>query len=1317
MVVLALSGLVLLAASQMPDRVMAQTLPPCTGPGGGLVAEEINGCGGYGGGATTNATPGTGGESSPTGSGVNGQAGIGTGGGGGGGSGVNGGNGGSSAAGGAGGTGATSAGGNGGNATGPGGGGGGGAHGAIVTTSLNNATPISGGAGGNGMAGSGTGGGGGGGAGGYGLVMNGSSLTVTNNAGGSITGGNGGTGGNAGSGTVGEGGDGGRGLEFVSGGSTLTNSGAINGGGGGNSGTASSNTAAFPEGGNGGAGVAFLNGGVLTNSGSSSSISGGNGGDASTGTNSLGGNGGAGVMGLNVGISNDGTIEGGNGGNGGRGGIGQGAKGGAGVTFSSGSAAVITNNGTIQGGDGGAGRAISASATAAGDGGGAGGAGIDASNLEIINNTGASIAGGAGGAAGVGAAGAGGIGIGGSNLTIYNGGAISGGVGGGVQANAITFTGGNNYLELRFGYVVNGNVVDQTGAGTLALGGDSSPASPFDASSIGPMGSAVQYRGFSSFVKTGASTWQLTGVPLTTTPWTIQQGTLAISSDQNLGAAGEVLTFDSNGGLPLPVLRFDGSDIALNRAVELATDGTFDTFGNDATVSGQIGGDGALIKTGDGTLTLTGTNIYSGGTTINQGTLAISSDQNLGAESGGLTFNSNLIGTPPTLRFLSDVTTVRSVTLASDGTFDTLDNTATLSGQIAGNGALIKTGTGTLTLTGTNIYSGGTIINQGTLQLGNGGTTGSILGNVADEGTLLFNRSNTLNFDGVISGSGAVFQIGEGTTVLTGANTYSGPTIVSAGTLQAGADNTFSRNSPHVVESDGTLDLAGFDQTVPSLTNAGFVRTGGQADTNLTVTGAYIGQDGILNLNTFLAGDGAPSDKLVIAGGTATGSTGMIITNVGGAGSVTVGNGILVVDDLTGHTTAPGAFQLAAPAVAGPYEYTLERGSLDASGPEDWYLRSALDCAHVPHLPECAGPPGPTPPGLPGPTPPDPLPPPVPNYRQEVSLDMAIQPMAVIYGRYLIDTLHERVGEEEQLKGRADLWQDSNVNGIWGRLIGQYGHRDGDPLGIYGGGPEFDYAFGGLQAGKDFYATEHQGGSRDHAGAYLAFGHGEMDVTHNLLGFEFDGGNDRFNAVSVGGYWTHFGATDWYLDAVAQATYYNMTASSSRGLRDGKTDGVGLAASLETGYPFDLGNGWSVEPQGQLVYQYISFDDLNDGAATVRFEDVDSLAGRIGGRVARTWSLSSEEQGSGATPARLATVWGRVNLWREFLADTTVKFSSASGFIPFSQDLEETWIEGELGASLQLTASTTLYGNVDYQTTFDNDAWSVGGKIGLRVNW
>ena len=89
-------------------------------------------------------------------------------------------------------------------------------------------------------------------------------------------------------------------------------------------------------------------------------------------------------------------------------------------------------------------------------------------------------------------------------------------------------------------------------------------------------------------------------------------------------------------------------------------------------------------------------------------------------------------------------------------------------------------------LTGDSTYTGGTTISAGTLQLGNGGTTGSIIGNVTDNSTLAFNRSDTVTFPGTISGTGGVSQIGSGMTILNANNTYTGPTNVLAGTLVVG---------------------------------------------------------------------------------------------------------------------------------------------------------------------------------------------------------------------------------------------------------------------------------------------------------------------------------------------------------------------------------------------------------------------------------------------------------------------------------------------------------------------------------------------------
>ena len=110
-----------------------------------------------------------------------------------------------------------------------------------------------------------------------------------------------------------------------------------------------------------------------------------------------------------------------------------------------------------------------------------------------------------------------------------------------------------------------------------------------------------------------------------------------------------------------------------------------------------------------------------------------------------------------------------------------------MTSAIGGSGALSKGGAGTLTLHADNVYAGGTTITAGTLQLGTGGTAGAIVGNVANSGTLAFNRSNTYTFGGLISGAGGVTQLGNGATVLTANNTYTGGTTITAGILQLGA--------------------------------------------------------------------------------------------------------------------------------------------------------------------------------------------------------------------------------------------------------------------------------------------------------------------------------------------------------------------------------------------------------------------------------------------------------------------------------------------------------------------------------------------------
>jgi outer membrane autotransporter protein len=455
--------------------------------------------------------------------------------------------------------------------------------------------------------------------------------------------------------------------------------------------------------------------------------------------------------------------------------------------------------------------------------------------------------------------------------------------------------------------------------------------------------------------------------------------------------------------------------------------------------------------------------------------------------------------------------------------------------------------------------------------------------NVANNATLAFapGISNQLLLSGNISGTGAVAQVGPGTTVLTGTNTYTGVTTVGGGTLAAGAVNTFSAASHTVVESGGTLALRGFNQTLNNgLENAGTVQLGipgvTPPGTTLTVAGNYIGHGGTLALNTFLGGDASPTDQLIINGGSADPSL-VRITHMGGGGDYTT-NGIPVVVVTNGGTTTPNAFSLANGELrAGFFDYRLFRGGIDGSRPDDWFLRSAF-------LGNGGGGGGDISPPDGLPTDPAPNDPPAgiwPIIGPALATYGVVQPIARQMGLFTLATLHERIGDTAaeaaclngppgsvSTAGAAAASGDKCRPPVWGRLFGQQIDNRYRAF----ADPRANGRLLGIQAGIDLWRGSLIRDHSDFAGVYFAYGNGYVNIDGLVTNVAATGyvlqhtGSLSLNAYSVGGYWTHYGPTGWYTDIVLQGSFYSGNASTQ--FANPPIQGSGFTASLEAGYPF-----------------------------------------------------------------------------------------------------------------------------------------------------
>lgn len=650
-----------------------------------------------------------------------------------------------------------------------------------------------------------------------------------------------------------------------------------------------------------------------------------------------------------------------------------------------------------------------------------------------------------------------------------------------------------------------------------------------------------------------------------------------------------------------------------------------------------------------------------------------------------------------------------SIIRVGDGTADGAGYIATISAQLAGTTQLVKTDLGTLVLGGNNTYTGGTRLEGGTLQVSSNANLGDVEGDLTfaggvlhttasfatgagrnivfeGDGAFLTDAGTTLTLDGTISGPGDWTKAGTGAVLLTGAASNDGTTTIAQGMLRAGAANVFSANSGYLVEEAGTLDLGGFDQTVAALDNAGIVRlnsAGGTPGATLTVQGNYAGDDGTIYLNAALNDDTSSTDLLAVLGDT-SGSTTLIVANVGGAGAATV-DGIKIVD-VAGASN--GVFVLQGDYVlngeqaiaAGAYGYTLQKNGISTPGDGDWYLRSITADNGGPIF-------------QPG----------VPLYEAYAGALQAFNQLG---------TLQQRLGNRSWAGGMgleegADALTAGAIDGsgIWARIEAAHGHFEPETS---TSSSDYDTAIWRLQAGLSMVLTENAGGSLL-GGLSFTYGSISADV-ESPSGI----GSIDSTGYGIGGTLTWYGSAGFYVDGQAQAIWYDsdLFSKTANTLAADSNDGTGYALSIEAGKKFAFAPNWSITPQAQLAWSSVDFQSFTDPFdADVSLDESDSLIGRLGITVDYE-SLGQDGQGR----MTRTHVYSIGNLYYDFADGSTVNV----GGTRLTSANEELWGGLGIGGAFNWADDKySVYGEAQAKTGLENfgDSHVLGATVGFRASW
>ncbi|WPG41451.1 autotransporter-associated beta strand repeat-containing protein [Variovorax sp. EBFNA2] len=838
----------------------------------------------------------------------------------------------------------------------------------------------------------------------------------------------------------------------------------------------------------------------------------------------------------------------------------------------------------------------------------------------------------------------------------------------------------------------------------------------------------------------GNGTWRLGSPQPSQDGWTDMDGKLNANWAQNQfavfgGKAGTVTVDGGGGAVRIAGVQFavdgytvQGDGITLDNAnsVIRVGDGTAAGANMTATMNVALSGTGGISKEDAGRLILGGANTYTGGTTVKGGVLQGSATSLQG-----------------------------SIVNNAEVAFDQDKTAGIYAGVMSGTGKLRKIGAGTLTLASANSYSGGTLVDAGTLATATSGAlgTGAVsiasgaalqFGGKADAGKLAIANQGTLRLqDGanaasatVANAAGAQVRIDLATTGASiGALGGAGDVVLGAKALTTGAvgsDSTISgaitgAGGSLVKVGAGTLTLAGTasysgeTRVAAGTLKAGAANAFSAASNAVVASGATLDLAGfsqtvagLANSGTVALAGAAPGTTLTVKGnyvgnngvlklgtvlnGGAGPSDRLVID--GGAASGKTSVQIANIGGLGARTSGAGIEVVSArngattTAQTTKDAFVLAGGHVDAGAFE--YRLHAGDASGGGENWYLRTEAEPGTPGNPGGTG-------LPTYRAEASLFAALPNQLRQSNLGMLASRSQRVGDDDVRGGASSTsGTDGSYRRAWGRLIST-------DMGIRQGGtvsPHSEGRLTGLQAGTDLWANPDW-----RAGIYV----GQLDGDARVRGvgsglLNSATGRNDLRSQYLGLYGTFATEDGFYADAVLQAGRHRYTVQP---LLSGGVEGKGnsFLASIEVGKAFAIGSGgWSVEPQLQLIHQRLRLDDVSIPGALVQ-QDADSgWIGRAGVRI----------KGSFATGAGTLQPYVRLNVYRSAKGNDVARFVNPAAITPVGAPIGGTSTELAAGFTLSVSQRTSLYGELGKQWASGGDARvgsSINAAAGVRVKW